>query len=224
MPRSVVLAGSARCPGCRLPPRWCVCHALPPVTTTLDIDVLIHRQERYKPSSTGMLIGRAVPTATCHGYDRSADLEACLGGIPRAGRELWILHPRGAAFPAVDPTAGPRSLQILLLDGNWRQAGEMQRAVDGLGRCVRLPETGPSRFWLRRQHQGGHVSTAEALIGVLGGVGDRAAAEGLRLHFELHVYATLLSRGRRQAAAEYLRESPLPTAIPEVVGGIQSED
>ena len=229
MPRSVVLAGAARCPGCRLPPRWCVCHALPPVKASVDIDLLIHRHERFKPSSTGMLIARAVPQAVCHGYERDADLDACRSGIPRTGRELWILHPRGEPFPTIesttdspaDPAAGPRSLQVLLLDGNWRQAGEMLRAIEGLGRCVRLPEAGPSRYWLRSQHEAGHVSTAEALIAVLRGVGDGPAADGLQLHFELHVYATLLSRGRRQAAEDYLSDSPLIATIPHVVARVR---
>jgi hypothetical protein len=46
-------------------------------------------------------------------------------------------------------------------------------------------------------------------------VGDAAAERCLRLHFELHVYATLRSRGQREMAERYLGESPLLDAIPE---------
>jgi len=106
---------------------------------------------------------------------------------------------------------------VLLLDGTWRQAGEMLRAVEGIGRCVRLPEFGPSRYWLREYEAPAHVSTAEALLVLFRLVGDAAAESCLRLHFELHVYASLMARGRREMAERYLGESPLWTEIPDVL-------
>jgi DTW domain-containing protein YfiP len=218
MPRSVVLAGAARCPRCCLQPRWCVCDALPAVVTSIQVHVLIHRQEQHKPSSTGRLIARTIEGARCHLYQRgnrffasaslsSADL------LP--DRETWILHPQGEPAPVAACSANRLPPQVVLLDGTWRQAAEMQRAVDGLGRCVRLPEPGPGRYWLRDFDAPAHVSTAEALLGAFGVVGDTEAERRFRLHFELHVYATLLSRGRRDVADRYLASSPLREAIPD---------
>jgi hypothetical protein len=54
-------------------------------------------------------------------------------------------------------------------------------------------------------------------MAVLRGVGDGAAEQLLRLHFELHVYATLLARGRREMAERYLGHSPLVTMAPEAI-------
>lgn len=217
MPRSVVLAGADRCPACSLPPRWCVCHTLPPVKTPLAVHVLIHRGERWKPSSTGALIARVVAGAACHVYQRETH------GFPATGltaaalaadREVWILHPSGEPIPigGERPAAAPLP-QVVLLDGTWRQAGEMLRSLEGVGRRVCLPESigGPSRYWLRKQPQATHRSTAEALMGVFRTVGDAAAERCLELHLELHVYATLLSRGRREMAERYLGHSPLLT-------------
>jgi DTW domain-containing protein YfiP len=70
---------------------------------------------------------------------------------------------------------------------------------------------------LRDQKAPTHVSTAEALLEVFRVVGDAAAERCFRLHFELHVYATLLSRGRRDVADRYLATSPLREALPEFV-------
>ena len=83
MARSVVLAGAARCDGCRLPPRWCVCHALPPAVTGIQVDVLMHRREQWKPSSTGKLIERTVAGARCHIYGHEA------GAGERPGLPAW---------------------------------------------------------------------------------------------------------------------------------------
>jgi DTW domain-containing protein YfiP len=223
MGRSVVRAGAVRCPRCSLPPRRCVCDAIPSVDTRLHVHVLIHRHEHCKPSSTGKLVARAVAGATCHIYQRETRFfRAC--GFPvetlTPAGELWILHPNGEPLPAAaTAVGGSRSPHVLLLDGTWRQAGEMLRTVEGMGRCVSLPEPAaePSRYWLRDQPEPTHLSTAEALMGVFRAVGDVVAERRLRLHFELHVYAMLLSRGRREMAQRYLGHSPLLSEIPGVL-------
>lgn len=223
MGRSVVLAGAARCPRCSLPPRWCTCDVLPPVETRLTVHVLIHRLEQCRPSSTGKLVGRAVAGAACHVYQRGNRFFEATGYPADAvepGRELWVLHPSGDALP--DPPATDRSAllpppAVLLLDGTWRQAGEMLASVSRRGRCVRLSVTAtsePSRYWLRAQAQPEQLCTAEALMGVFEATGQLEAARQLRLHFELHVYATLLVRGHREMAERYLGHSPLLTEAP----------
>jgi DTW domain-containing protein YfiP len=109
---------------------------------------------------------------------------------------------------------------VLLLDGSWRQAGEMLASMHGRGRCVRLPAAAtsePSRYWLRNQARPEQLCTAEALMGVLKAAGEPEAAQQLRLHFELHVYATLLVRGHRELAERYLGHSPLLTAAPDAL-------
>ncbi|MFM7243879.1 MAG: tRNA-uridine aminocarboxypropyltransferase [Planctomycetaceae bacterium] len=216
MPRSVVRAGADRCPRCSLQPRWCICDMLPPVDTQLAVHVLIHRGEQRKPSSTGTLVARVVTGTTQHVYQRQSRFFPPLSltaSSLRADREVWILHPHGEPFPAAGDADARTAPQVVLLDGTWRQAGEMLHSVEGLGRCVRLPDQGrePGRFWLRDQPGPGQLSTAEALAGVLAAVGEHDAARRLRLHFELHVYAMLLARGRREMAERYLGHSPLLT-------------
>ena len=226
MGRSVVRAGAVRCPRCSLPPRLCVCDLLPPVATRLAVHVLIHRHEQHKPSSTGRLVARAVTGAACHVYQRATRAHPA-AGFPDAavapGREPWILHPGGEPLPVMDPAELPGQ-PVILLDGTWRQAGEMLRACEGLGRCVRLPDADaePSRYWLRDQPARDRLSTAEALLGVFKARGEIEAERGLRLHFELHVYAMLLARGRREMAERYLGHSPLLDAAPEAVAILEA--
>lgn len=214
MARSVILAGTIRCDGCCLPPRWCLCEALQPVDSPVAVDVLIHRRENWRPTSTGKLVARTLVGARTHVYQRVDP--PTRESIARPGRELWILHPQGEPVERLvpRPTDEPAP-QILLLDGNWAQAGEMLRAVQGWGRPVRLSQTGASRFWLRSQEHLDRFSTAEALIAVLQALGEAGAADRLRLQFELHVYATLRARGHKEAAGEYLAGSALPGAFPE---------
>jgi DTW domain-containing protein YfiP len=225
MGRSVVFAGADRCPTCSLPPRWCICDTLPPVVTRLAVHVLIHRGEQRRPSSTGNLVARVVGNATRHVYQRETRFFSASGLTADSlgtSHEIWILHPGGEPLPAGggmhDDASGP-SPSVVLLDGTWRQAGEMLRTVERLGRCVSLPHAAeePSRYWLRDQPAAGQLSTAEALLGVLQAIDDHEAHRRFRLHFELHVYAMLLARGRREMAERYLGHSPLLTEAASIL-------
>lgn len=60
-------------------------------------------------------------------------------------------------------------------------------------------------------------------MGVFRGFGEPEAERRLRLHFELHVYATLLARGRREMAERYLGYSPLFSEAPEVLERLHRE-
>lgn len=212
MPRSVVLRGSPRCPGCQLTLRWCICAGARTVETPLQTDVLMHVMESYRPSSTGHLIGRVLRGSRLHLCGREAKVTEA--EVRRPDQELWILHPQGEELPAAPE---PAKLQVLLLDGSWVQATAMSQQVANWGRRVRLPMQGESRYWLRTQAGEGRFSTVEALLFLLAALGQTEAHAVLRSQFELHVYAALRSRGAKERAAAYLATSPIRDEFPELL-------
>ena len=206
MSRSVVLQGCSRCPGCELPPRWCICSVQRQEACPVLVDILQHDHEARRPTSTGNLIPRVVGGARVHSFRHERPLVRAEILRPEAC-ELWILHPAGEALPTNPPPL--ETLQILLLDARWGQAGGMLDQVQDWGRPVRLPMTGPSRFALRAQNGEDRFSTFEALLFLLAALGQTDLAARLRLQFELHVYGGLTSRGRKHEAAAYLGDSPI---------------
>jgi DTW domain-containing protein YfiP len=212
MARSVVLETTPRCERCRCPPRWCICAGHQPVATSLQVDVLIHKREYWRPTSTGRLINRIVTGSRGHVFWQ--EKPPGRASVVQPGRDLWILHPRGEELPA---GAGPANLQVLLLDGSWSEAGSMLEAVGQWGRRISLPMTGPSRYWLRNAPGAGKYATVEALLFLYAALGLAAAEAALRLQFELHVYAGLRTRGAKARADEFLATSPLRTAMPELL-------
>jgi len=218
MARSVVLKVTPRCERCQLPPRWCICGGLQPVESSLQVGVLMHYMESYRPSSTGHLIQRVMPGSRQHLYRKERPLVQ--HEVVESGRELWILHPQGEPMPAQH---SPGKIQVLLLDGTWVQATEMSQRVRSWGRRVSLPMTGQSRYWLRAQAGPGRFSTVEALLFVLERLGlDREHRE-LRVQFELHVYASLRARGHRELAQQYLADSPVPAALPDFLAQLDAK-
>jgi DTW domain-containing protein YfiP len=210
--RSVVLKSSARCPHCQLPPRWCICAAHQDIRCPLAIDVLMHHRERFRPSSTGNLIQQVFPDSRQHLWRRERRLTGA--DVRQPGCELWILHPQGETVPVDVP---PEQVQVLLLDGSWREASAIAQEIGSWGRLVSLPMSGESRYWLRTQADAARFSTAEALLFLLQTFGLRAAQEAFRLQFELHVYASLRARGHKAEALEFLATSPIARAFPDLL-------
>ena len=212
MARSVILQSTPRCESCRFTPRWCICAGLRTIASPLQVDVLIHRREFWRPTSTGRLINRLMPASRGHVFEREAPPRR--EAIVHPDRELWILHPRGGTMPA---GTVPSGVQVLLLDGSWREAAAMLPVVETWGRKISLPMTGPSRYWLRSQQEGLKYSTIEALMFLLEAMGLPAEAAQLRLQFELHVYAGLRTRGAKALAEKFLATSPVRAAFPELL-------
>lgn len=215
MSRKDIYHNANRCTRCSLPPRWCICEQQKQVPCALKVDVLMHEREAERPTSTGHLIQKVITGANLHVWRPGHPTD--YSTIRRPERELWILHPNGEEMPAVSDV---NAMQILLIDGSWKQATAMMKTLPGLGRRVRLPLlglAGKSRFWLRNQLCEGQFSTAEALLYFMRAQGMQAEYEQFRLQFELHVYAMLCARGEKTEAAEYLLESPIATAMPELV-------
>lgn len=206
------LNATIRCDRCQLMHRWCVCAAQGSFACSLAVGVLIHRRELQRPTSTGRLIHRTVENSRLHVYGPGRPLAPEV--VRMSGRELWVLHPQGEDPP---PGTQASNVQVLLLDGNWREAAAMARAVTGWGRRIRISMTGSSRYWLRAQREAAEYSTAEALAAVFGLLGLEAERAALNLQLELHVYAGLLSRGRKDEAARYLADSPVGSAFSDLV-------
>jgi DTW domain-containing protein YfiP len=182
------------------------------VDCPFPVDVLMHDMESLRPTSTGHLIERVVTDSRQHIFYRDRPLER--DAIVRPGKTLWILHPLGEPLSEKEST---ENIQVLLLDGSWRQADRMMQRIQSWGRKVSLPLSGKSRYWLRSQQGDDQFSTVEALLFLLKTLGLNEPHRRLELQFELHVYASLCMRGRVREAADYLSSSPIREAFPDLI-------
>src|SRR5690606_2865029 len=103
----------------------------------------------WRPSSTGHLVERTIGGARRHVWRRERKMQA--GDVRVSGREVWVLHPNGEPLPA---NAEPGRVQVLLVDGAWREAPMMAREIlagrrawcalraGGCGCCIRTANRG----------------------------------------------------------------------------------
>ncbi len=212
MGRSVVLNRTPRCARCCFPTAWCLCADDAPVSLPCAVDVLMHRREAMRPTSTGNWIRRLVPESRLHLV--GAEGPPAVSAVRRPGRTVWVLHPFGEPL-GEGPV--PADVQIVLVDGSWKQASTMLRAMTGWGRTVRLPMNGESRYWLRAKQDGERFSTMEALLFFLEAAGWREPADRLRRQFEWQVYAGLSVRGDKARMASFLESSACREALQAAV-------
>ena len=69
MARSVILNQTVRCEHCHFMPRWCICAGHESVELPLQVDVLMHKNEQRRPTSTGKLINRVVSSSRNHSFE-----------------------------------------------------------------------------------------------------------------------------------------------------------
>lgn len=111
----------------------------------------------------------------------------------------------------------PETVQVLLIDGSWRESSAIAQEIGSWGRLVNLTMSGDSRYWLRSQADERRFSTAEALLFLLDAFQLSVAHAHLSLQFDLHVYANLRARGSKAAALDFLERSSLRQAFPELL-------
>ena len=194
------------CPACRLQGWLCVCAHAPRVTTRTALVLVVHVQDLGRTSNTVRLLALAIRGATvlCHGaFPDPADPA---DHVP-AGATPVVLFPGHGARPLTPElvAALPSPPALVVPDGNWRQASRMVKRLPLLAGAVKaaLPVRAFAGTAVRRNHEGHHMSTYEAVAQALGILEGEAVAGPL---FDFYRRATdrmLLVRGKLRLSDVY---------------------
>lgn len=224
-----------RCARCLHRLEWCLCGEIPRLETRTRIVVVRQHSERFRSSNTGRLAHLAlVNSALCDvggpgrlpfdlpesrpqiwtgsppdrsapafpaGTDRSIESLGAWG--PGSEPDAWLLFPEGEARTrAPEPPPGA----VIALDASWPAARRMRQRLPGLqGRRMLALAPVAAVARMRRSPQATHVSTIEAIAGVLRLLGEPAAADALDRLFEVAI-----ERQRRSGRQPHVSPPPAP--------------
>lgn len=181
-----------RCKECMMHMSLCICALVPRVETRTRLVLVMHKDERKKPTNTGLLAARSLVNSEVHirGVEGSAEL--AIGWEPSSEPVLLFPHEGAEVL-----TPQGRPITLIVPDGNWRQAAKMRARVRGLKdiRCAVLPPGPPTEYRLRFEAHPGGLATMEAIaraFGILEGPAVQAALEKI---FRTMVERTLWVRG-----------------------------
>jgi DTW domain-containing protein YfiP len=193
-----------RCEGCGLWPELCACDLFPSVEVQTPILVVRHYKERFKPTSTAKLLPAMASNVQLLDYT---------GGMPPfdptplrdEALDLRVLFPREDAEPmrqTDDGTGGltvaeGKRLGFVILDGTWHQCSRMSRRVPGVAElpCVSLPESEPSIYRVRSQHDERGLCTFEAVVRLWEVLEGPEVVRPLRAVFEVITARMLYQKG-----------------------------
>jgi DTW domain-containing protein YfiP len=189
----------ATCATCLRPQATCICGAVVPVSSEVEVLVLLHPMESANAKNSGRLLNLCLRGSRLVTGETFApgELEALLYD---GGRQPVLLYPETkgdeslgiAAPPAPDPVllASPGRVRLVVLDATWRKSRKMLYLNPALQRLPRmaLDDVPASAYRIRKAHAPHQLSTLEAAAYALAQLeGQMDACAGLLAAFERFV-------------------------------------
>jgi DTW domain-containing protein YfiP len=194
------------CTACRLPTWLCVCAYVPQVKTRTPLLLVAHVYDLGRTSNTVRLLTLAIRDVMLirHGmFPAPADPDP---HVP-AGTTPIVLFPGHNAQPLTAEIVAslPSPPTLVVPDGNWRQASRMVKRLPLLAGSMKvtLPDRAFSGTALRRNSQGHHMSTYEAVAQALVVLEGDAVAGPLLDFYRRATDRMLYSRGKIRLGAVY---------------------
>lgn len=174
----------------------CICHLIPEINVKTKLSLVIHHRELKRTTNTGSLAVHALTNSEMivRGKDRTPlDLSLILS----SEYETYVLYPADDAVD-IETMTPKKPVQLIVSDGNWRQAGKLHRRHQELQYLprVKISEKNLAEASLRREHFSSGFSTLEAIAIALGWLEGEAVRAQLMALYQAKLKATLIGRGQ----------------------------
>lgn len=173
----------------------CICHHIPKIDLKTKLSLIIHHRELKRTTNTGRLAIHALVNSEMYirGKDRSPlDLTSILS----TDYDSYVLYPAedAADIETLSPT---KPVQLIVSDGNWRQAGKLHRRHPELKHLprVRISEKNLAKHHMRNEHFADGFSTLEAIAIAFGHFEGESVKASLMELYRAKLEATLKGRG-----------------------------
>jgi len=189
---------SERCPQCRLHTPLCICSDIPRLDLATRLILVMHHRELAKPTATGPLALAVLSNSELRiqGYqEQPLDFQ----DLNTEQRRTLLLYPaeESQILSRSLLEEDRRPVNLVVPDGNWRQAARMGRRLPGLKHAtmVRLPEGAKTDWGVRKENHPEGLATFEAIARALGIIDSTTVQESMEKLFSLMVARTLQARG-----------------------------
>ena len=201
----------ARCDRCLMHLELCLCAEIPVLPTRSRLSLLMHSQERHKPSNTGRLALLCLPNSEVRYRGLPDRTPLDLSGLVDDEYESWMLHlsPESEVITPKLVAKTIKPVRLLVLDGNWSQASrlgqKLSRQLPSVKHVILRAEK-PSEYRLRSEHHPDGMATFEAIARAMGFLEGPEVQEKMERLFRMMTDRVLWTRGKLPAS--------------EVLGGI----
>lgn len=188
------------CQDCYLHKTRCICAEIPNISLKTKISLIIHAKELKRTTNTGRLAIKALTNSEMRirGEDRGGlDLSDLLSPSYRT----LLFYPSENAVELSQELIAEGSLPIQLIvpDGNWRQASKVHYRHPELKEIPRVMISSPnlSAYHMRTENTVSGMATLEAIAHALGVIeGEDIKTQILRV-YERKLHETIKGRGQK---------------------------
>lgn len=187
------------CLECGLHKTLCICAHIPRLKLKTKVSLIIHAKELKRTTNTGRLAIKALENSEMfiRGEGKAPlDLTPLLMG---PNYRTLLFYPSSDAIELTPQLVHKSALPIQLIvpDGNWRQAGKVHTRHPELKELPRvmIKTENKAQFHLRKEHSKEGMATLEAIAHALGIIEGEAAGGPLLDLYQKKLSQTLKGRG-----------------------------
>jgi DTW domain-containing protein YfiP len=183
------------CPTCALHLERCICAAIPKLNLRTKLSLIIHHKEMKRTTNTGQLAVHALENSemVIRGQDH---VRSDLSYLLSPDYDSYVLYPSEGAIE-LDTLSSIKPVQLIVADGNWRQAGKVNQRHPELRHLprVKISRENLAQFHLRKEHFSEGFSTLEAIAMAFGVLEGEAVGNSLMSLYRAKLSATAAGRG-----------------------------
>ncbi len=187
------------CPGCFLHLDLCFCSLIPVLDLETKVSLVIHHKELKRTSNTGQLALKSLVNSSLRVRGlKDSHLE--LGDLLSDEYETLLLFPSDDAEVLTPELAKTikKKIQIIVPDGNWRQASKVNtryKELAGIKR-VKVARVGTDPYHLRAESTQDGMATLQAIAFALGAIEGIEVQNKLLKLYDDKLVRTLVGRGK----------------------------
>jgi DTW domain-containing protein YfiP len=186
------------CPSCFMHKDRCICAGMPKLDLKTKVTIVIHAKELKRTSNTGRLA--LITLKNSEMRIRGADKEAVdLSDLLVPEYRTVLFYPSEEAVELTEEFVSQSSLPIQLIvpDGNWRQASKVHYRHHELKDVVRVKITTPNLnpHHIRAESTEYGMATLEAIAHALKIIEGKEVGDAMMRFFQDKLEATLKGRG-----------------------------
>lgn len=187
------------CLDCGLHKNLCICKSIPTLNLKTKICLVIHKKELKRTTNTGRLAIQSLSNSELRirGEEdrRTLDLSDLL--IPSYRTFLFYPSEDAVELNAELVSESPLPIQLIVPDGNWRQASKVHTRHPELKDIpkVKISANNTAVNHLRAEHSAEGMATLQAIAQALEIIEGPQVAAPLQKLYELKLKHTLIGRG-----------------------------
>ena len=179
-----------------------MCALIPQLQTKARLCLVIHAKELKRTTNTGRLALKSLINSEMKirgegGESGQAPLDLTSVLTPAYRSVLFYPSDEALELNAEFVAADPRPIQLIVPDGNWRQAGKVHTRQPELKDIPRVKIGGPNlaELHLRAEHMPEGMATLEAIAEAFAIIESAEVGNALKAVYKEKLHRTLKGRG-----------------------------